>query len=169
MHGRGIGAAKAVRGEVVFNTAMAGYVEALTDPSYCGQILVLTYPLAGNYGVPPPRSPESLDGPYESGRIQVQGLVVQNYVEAYSHHAACRSLHEWLSAEGIPGLTGVDTRLLTRRLREHGTMQGWLCPSSMSDDDARKHAGEVDMRDIAPTLAKIMKVSLPGADGKPLL
>ncbi|TMI43771.1 MAG: carbamoyl-phosphate synthase small subunit [Betaproteobacteria bacterium] len=143
MHGRGIGAAKAVRGEVVFNTAMAGYVEALTDPSYCGQILVLTYPLAGNYGVPPPRRPESLDGPYESGRIQVQGLVVQNYVEAYSHHAACRSLHEWLSAEGVPGLTGVDTRNLTRRLRERGTMKGWLLPSSMGKNDA----GAVDMRE----------------------
>src|SRR3989475_9992406 len=136
LHGRGIGAAKAVRGEVVFNTAMAGYVEALTDPSYCGQILVLTYPLAGNYGVPPPRKPGSLDGPYESGRIQVQGLVVQNYVEAYSHHAAYRSLHEWLSAEGIPGLTGVDTRSLTKRLREHGTMRGSLHPSSMDEDDA---------------------------------
>src|SRR5207237_7715027 len=97
MHGRGIGSAKAVRGEVVFNTAMAGYVEALTDPSYCGQILVLTYPLVGNYGVAAPRRPESLDGPYEPGRIQVQGLVVRNYIKAYSHHAACRSLHERLS------------------------------------------------------------------------
>ncbi len=143
MYGRGIGTAKAVRGEVVFNTAMAGYVEALTDPSYCGQILVLTYPLAGNYGVPAPRRPESLDGPYESGRIQVQGLVVQNYVEAYSHHAACRSLHEWLSTEGVPGLTGVDTRSLTRRLREHGTMKGWLLPSSMGKNDA----SAVDMRE----------------------
>lgn len=147
VQGFGFGAARPVRGEVVFNTAMAGYVEALTDPSYCGQILVLTYPLVGNYGVPPPRRPGSLDGPYESGRIQVQGLVVQNYVEAYSHHAASRSLHEWLSAEGIPALTGVDTRLLTLRLREHGTMQGWLTPSSMSEDDARKHSGEIDMRE----------------------
>src|SRR4030081_2436804 len=102
LEGCGFGAARAVRGEVVFNTAMAGYVEALTDPSYCGQILVLTYPLVGSYGVPPPRRPGSLDGPYESGRIQVQGLVVQNYVDAYSHHAASRSLHEWLLAEGIP-------------------------------------------------------------------
>src|SRR6266403_4966871 len=143
MQGRGFGTLAAVRGEVVFNTAMAGYVEALTDPSYCGQILVLTYPLAGNYGVPAPRRPESLDGPYESGRIQVQGLVVQNYVEAYSHHAACRSLHEWLSTEGVPGLTGVDTRSLTRRLREHGTMKGWLLPSSMGKNDA----SAVDMRE----------------------
>jgi carbamoyl-phosphate synthase small subunit len=126
---------------------MAGYVEALTDPSYCGQILVLTYPLVGNYGVPPPRKPGSLDAPYESGRIQVQGLVVQNYAETYSHHAATRSLHEWLSAEGIPALTGVDTRSLTRRLREHGTMQGSLYPSSMSEDDARVHSRGVDMRD----------------------
>ena len=147
VQGFGFGASRPVRGEVVFNTAMAGYVEALTDPSYCGQILVLTYPLVGNYGVPPPRRPGSLDGPYESGRIQVLGLVVQNYVEAFSHHAGTRSLHQWLSAEGIPALTGVDTRLLTRRLREHGTMQGCLYPSSMSEDDARTHAGEVDMRE----------------------
>lgn len=145
--GRGFGAAKLVRGEVVFNTAMVGYVEALTDPSYCGQILVLTYPLIGSYGVPPPRAPGSLDRPYESGRIQVQGLVVQNYVDAHSHHAASRSLHEWLLAEGVPGVTGVDTRFLTRRLREHGTMQGWLGPSSTTEADARDHAGAVDMRD----------------------
>src|SRR5467141_2146638 len=147
MQGRGFGAAKAVRGEVVFNTAMAGYVEALTDPSYCGQILVLTYPLVGSYGVPPPRRPGSLDRPYESGRIQVQGLVVQNHVDSYSHHAASRSLHEWLSAEGIPGLTGVDTRSLTRRLRERGTMQGWLLPSSQSEHEARQGAAAVDMRE----------------------
>jgi carbamoyl-phosphate synthase small subunit len=128
MRGRSFGAAKAVRGEVVFNTAMTGYIEALTDPSYCGQILVLTYPLVGNYGVPPPRRAGSLDGPYESGRIQVQALVVQNYIEAYSHYAARRSLHEWLAAEGIPAVTDVDTRSLTRRLRERGTMQGCYCP-----------------------------------------
>jgi carbamoyl-phosphate synthase small subunit len=136
LHGSSFGASRAVRGEVVFNTAMAGYVEALTDPSYCGQILVLTYPLIGSYGVPAPRRPGSLERPYESDRIQVQGVVVQNYVDAHSHHAACRSLHEWLAAEGVPGLTGVDTRYLTRRLREHGTMQGVLCPASSCGDDA---------------------------------
>lgn len=142
VHGRGFGASRAVRGEVVFNTAMTGYVEALTDPSYCGQILVLTYPLIGSYGVPPPRAPGSLERPYESDRIQVQGVVVQNYVDAYSHHGACRSLHEWLAEEGVPGLTGVDTRALTRRLRERGTMQGSLCPSSGSGEDA----AALDMR-----------------------
>jgi carbamoyl-phosphate synthase small subunit len=168
LDGRGFGAAKVVRGEVVFNTAMTGYVEALTDPSYCGQILVLTYPLAGNYGVPAPRRPESLDGPYESGRIQVQGLVVQNYVEAYSHHAACRSLHEWLSAEGIPGLTGVDTRSLTRRLRERGTLQGWLHPSAKSGHGARQGAAAVDMRDQVFRLVAPRSPVRYG-EGKPLI
>jgi carbamoyl-phosphate synthase small subunit len=147
MRGRSFGAAKAVRGEVVFNTAMAGYIEALTDPSYCGQILVFTYPLVGNYGVPPQRRAGSLDGPYESGRIQVQGLVVQNYIDAYSHYAARRSLHEWLAAEGIPAVTGVDTRSLTRRLRERGTMQGWLLPSSVDEKDVRDRAQAIDMRE----------------------
>jgi carbamoyl-phosphate synthase small subunit len=144
VQGCGIGAAKPVRGEVVFNTGMSGYVETLTDPSYCGQILVLTYPLIGNYGVPPRRS-ASLGRPYESDRIQVQALVVLNYVNAYSHHAANRSLHEWLVEEGIAGLTGVDTRALTRRLRERGTMQGCLYPATMSADEARERAGAVDM------------------------
>jgi len=150
VHGRGFGAARAVRGEVVFNTAMAGYVEALTDPSYCGQILVFTYPLVGNYGVPPPRRPGSLEPPYESERIQVQGVVVQNYVDAHSHHAACRSLHEWLAAEGVPGLTGVDTRTLTRRLRERGTMQGSLVPSSTSDVPQGVDMREEVFRIVAP-------------------
>ena len=147
LQGRGFGAAKPVHGEVVFNTSMAGYVEALTDPSYRGQILMLTYPLVGNYGVPPPRPRGSLDGPYESDRIQVQGLVVQGYVDTYSHHAARRSLHEWLAAEGVPALTGVDTRMLTRRLREHGTMPGWLYPATMSADEARRRSSGVDMRE----------------------
>jgi len=93
LQGTAFGAARAVGGEVVFNTGMAGYVESLTDPSYRGQILVLTYPLVGNYGVPAARVPGTLEGPYESDRIQVQGLVVQHYIDAHSHHAACRSLH----------------------------------------------------------------------------
>ncbi len=135
-----------VSGEVVFNTGMSGYVESLTDPSYRGQILVLTYPLVGNYGVPAPRPPKTLDGPYEADRIQVQALVVQNVVHAYSHHAARRSLSEWLAAEGVPGLTGIDTRTLTRRLREHGTMRGWLYPAHMNAEQARREAASVDMR-----------------------
>ena len=147
LQGRGFGALKPVSGEVVFNTAMAGYVEALTDPSYCGQILVQTYPLIGNYGVPPPRQPRSIDRPYESDHIQVQALVVQNPVDAYSHPAATRSLADWLATEGIPGLGGVDTRTLTRRLREHGTMHGWIFPAEIDLQQARRQAAAVEMHD----------------------
>ena len=144
--GRAVGAVGAVAGEVVFNTAMAGYVETLTDPSYHGQILVLTYPLVGSYGVPPPRPAGSIEPPYESGRIQVQGLVMQHYVDEYSHHAADRSLAQWLQAEGVPGITGIDTRTLTRRLREHGTIAGWLLPANEDEAHARARARAVDMR-----------------------
>jgi len=146
MHGDAFGAARAVAGEVVFNTGMAGYVESLTDPSYRGQILVLTYPLIGNYGVPAPRAAGSLDGPFESDRIQVQGLVVQHYVATPSHHASARSLGDWLSQEDVPAVAGIDTRTLTRRLREHGTMRGWLVPAPMSAADMRARADQRDMR-----------------------
>jgi carbamoyl-phosphate synthase small subunit len=140
--------AGSIAGEVVFNTGMTGYVEALTDPSYRGQILVLTYPLVGSYGVPAPRVPGSLDSPYESHRIHVQGLVVQSYVDNYSHHAATRSLGTWLEAEGVPGITGVDTRTLTRRLREQGTMKGWLLSARNEAANARNAADTVDMKEV---------------------
>jgi carbamoyl-phosphate synthase small subunit len=146
VQGYGFGVVEPVCGEIVFNTAMSGYVETLTDPSYRGQILLLTYPLIGSYGVPAPRAAE-LDRPYESDRVQVQALVVQNYVDAHSHHAATRSLHEWLVEERVAGLSGVDTRTLTRRLRERGTMQGWLYPASMSADQAQALAARVDMHE----------------------
>lgn len=138
--GTGFGAERTVAGEVVFNTGMAGYVESLTDPSYRGQILVLTYPLVGNYGVPAPRRPGRLDGPFESDRIQVQGLVVQHYVDEPSHHASRRSLGDWLAGERVPAVTGIDTRALTRRLREFGTMRGRLSPEAMSRAEVRKSA-----------------------------
>jgi carbamoyl-phosphate synthase small subunit len=144
--GESFGAPLPVAGEVVFNTGMAGYVEALTDPSYAGQILVLTYPLIGNYGVPSARANGSLTGPYESDRIQVQALVVQNYVDHYSHHAAIRSLRQWLLEEEVPAITGIDTRTLTRRLRERGTMQGCLYLADMSAAEARSRANRVEMQ-----------------------
>ncbi|MEX0733853.1 MAG: glutamine-hydrolyzing carbamoyl-phosphate synthase small subunit [Steroidobacteraceae bacterium] len=144
--GTGFGAMRPVAGEVVFNTGMAGYVESLTDPSYRGQILVLTYPLIGSYGVPAPRPSDSLAGPFESGRIQVQGLVVQHYVATPSHHASRRSLGEWLNDEEIPAVSGIDTRTLTRRLREFGTMRGWLAPDAMAVADVRELADQRDMR-----------------------
>jgi carbamoyl-phosphate synthase small subunit len=155
MTGARFGASRPVTGEVVFNTAMSGYVETLTDPSYKGQILVLTYPLVGNYGVPAPRAPASLAPPYESDRIQVQGLVVQSYVDAHSHHAATRSLGAWLRDEDVPAITGIDTRTLTRKLREVGTMKGYLLPvqagSSPTDpvatERAKSSAQGVEMRE----------------------
>lgn len=137
-NGRGYAAQVPVAGEVVFNTSMTGYVEALTDPSYAGQILVLTYPLAGNYGVP--TGPEGAS--FQSPRIQVQGLVTQHLSRHFSHHLAGRSLEAWLANEGLPILSGIDTRTLTQRLRERGTMQGWLYPSDL-DLAAAQHAATV--------------------------
>ena len=117
-HGDSFGAARDVRGEVVFNTAMTGYVEALTDPSYRGQILVLTYPLQGNYGVPA--------GPFESPRVQVQGVVVSHVSTEPNHHTSLRTLGQWLQAADVPAMCGVDTRAITRHLREYGTIEGAL-------------------------------------------
>jgi carbamoyl-phosphate synthase small subunit len=114
----------AVSGEVVFNTGMVGYPEALTDPSYRGQILVLTYPLVGNYGVPERRMADGLDLTFESGEIQITGLVVAEASVHYSHWSAAKSLGQWLAEQGVPGLAEVDTRALTKRLRERGVMLG---------------------------------------------
>lgn len=114
-------------GEVVFNTGMAGYPESLTDPSYRGQILVFTYPLIGNYGVPSEELNEWKFSKYlESEQIHVRGVICVQASEDYSHHAAKQSLGEWLAKHGIPGITGVDTRALTKKLREHGVMLGRL-------------------------------------------
>ena len=110
-------------GEVVFNTAMTGYPESLTDPSYAGQILVATYPLIGNYGVPETGG-EPLPRFTESERIHVKGFVVADYSEQYSHWNAKESLSKWLQREKIPAITGIDTRRLTQRLRERGVMRG---------------------------------------------
>lgn len=117
--GTSFGAPVSAVGEVVFNTGMVGYVESLSDPSYAGQIIVLTYPLVGNYGVPDRKH-------LESAKIQAAGLVVAEYSENYSHHAARESLSEWLKRSGVPAITGVDTRALTKKLREHGVMLGVL-------------------------------------------
>ena len=112
-------------GEVVFNTAMTGYPESLTDPSYAGQILVTTFPLIGNYGVPDTGIGEDgLPLFMESDRIHPKAIVVANYSEKYSHWNAKESLASWLKREKVPGITGIDTRRLTKVLREHGVMMG---------------------------------------------
>lgn len=114
-----------VAGEVVFNTAMAGYPESLTDPSYAGQILAFTYPLIGNYGVPPITTEQNgLSTNLESGRIWPRAIIVSDYTERYSHWNAQESLGEWLKSEKVPGITGIDTRELTKILRESGVMTG---------------------------------------------
>ncbi len=117
------GFSKSVAGEAVFQTGMVGYPEAMTDPSYFGQILVFTYPLLGNYGIPPQtKSKEGFFLHFESGRIQTKGIVVADYSEAYNHWQATQSLEAWMKQQAIPGITGVDTRAITQKLREKGTM-----------------------------------------------
>jgi carbamoyl-phosphate synthase small subunit len=119
------GRLKSAAGEVVFNTGMVGYPEAMSDPSYSGQILVMTYPLIGNYGVPPLETDDfGLPKGFESPGIQVEGLVLSEYVHTYSHCEAARSLEDWMDEQGVAGVFGVDTRALTRLLRTKGTMLG---------------------------------------------
>jgi carbamoyl-phosphate synthase small subunit len=122
--GYSFGTETSVSGEVVFNTGMVGYVESLTDPSYSGQILVLTYPLIGNYGVPSADIKDTLPTHFESDKIQISALVVSDYSHIHEHWDAVKTLSDWLKEYGIPALSGIDTRALTQRLREEGTMLG---------------------------------------------
>ena len=123
--GYSFGYEQPVAGEVVFNTAMMGYPESLTDPSYAGQLVVLTYPLVGNYGVPPFTIESNGIATYmESDRIHASAIIVADYSEQHSHWNAKESLAEWIKREHVPGITGVDTRELTKILREHGVMMG---------------------------------------------
>lgn len=129
--GQSFGADKSIAGELVFQTGMVGYPESITDPSYRGQILVITFPLVGNYGVPSREEMDSLlqDLPayFEAKEIHIAGLVVASYAgEEYSHHLATSSLGAWLKEQGVPAITGVDTRALTKRIREEGSMLGRL-------------------------------------------
>lgn len=121
--GYSFGAGVDTDGELVFSTGMTGYVESLTDPSYKNQILVLTYPLIGNYGVPSFEQDElKLLKYFESEKIHANGLIVGEYCENYSHWNAVKSLSDWLKEENIPAISGIDTRRLTKILREKGSM-----------------------------------------------
>lgn len=129
--GTSFGAHKSIAGEVVFQTGMVGYPESITDPSYRGQILVITFPLIGNYGVPSRETVDetlgNLPAHFEASQIHIAGLVVASYSgEDYSHFLAESSLGTWLKEEGVPAIFGVDTRLLTKRIREKGSMLGKL-------------------------------------------
>ena len=132
-------------GEVVFNTAMTGYPESLTDPSYAGQILVTTYPLIGNYGVPDTGLRENgLPLFMESEKIHAKALVVADYSETYSHWNAKESLASWLKREKIPAITGIDTRRLTKVLRESGVMMGRIVVSDYSEYSEDSEYSEKD-------------------------
>ena len=120
--GEALGAELSGYGEVVFNTSMTGYQEVLTDPSYAGQLVTLTYPLVGNYGINPQD--------FESSRIRVAGLITREHCDQPSHGRSDRTLDEFLRSQNIPGISGVDTRAITRRLREHGVMMGMLTTES---------------------------------------
>lgn len=121
--GFSFGAEKSVSGELVFSTAMTGYPESLTDPSYSGQVLVITFPLVGNYGVPSDKVMENgLQKFFESDRVHIKGLVISDYSFKYSHWNAVKSLDQWLKEHDVPGIYGVDTRELTKLIREEGSM-----------------------------------------------
>ena len=131
--GKSFGHPSATAGEVVFNTAMTGYPESLTDPSYEGQILVTTYPILGNYGVPPRREVGDVSEYYESERIHAKAIIAQDYSWEHSHWQADRSLSQWLEEEKIPGIYGIDTRALTKHLREKGSMLGKIIVEGCED------------------------------------
>uniref|UniRef100_A0A8C2D3U7 Carbamoyl-phosphate synthetase 2, aspartate transcarbamylase, and dihydroorotase n=1 Tax=Cyprinus carpio TaxID=7962 RepID=A0A8C2D3U7_CYPCA len=134
--GRLFGAVSSVSGEVVFQTGMVGYPEALTDPSYKSQILTLTYPLIGNYGVPKDEDGEfGLSKWFESSKIHAAALIIGELSESPSHWSSAKSLDQWLREQGIPGLEGVDTRSLTKKIREKGTMLGKLVVEGTSAND----------------------------------
>jgi len=140
--GWSFGAPKSIEGEVVFTTGMAGYPQSLTDPSYFGQILVNTYPLVGNYGVPGDEvDSQGIPLHFESDRIWASGLVVSEVCREPSHYASAKSLPKWLESEGVPGIEGIDTRALTMRLRERGVMRGTIVvPGSRAESEAYTHA-----------------------------
>ena len=122
--GKSFGSEKAVAGEVVFYTGMTGYPESLTDPSYTGQILVSTYPMIGNYGVPVNRMENGVHAHYESDKLHITALIISDYSFEYSHWNAEKSLSDWLKEWDVPGVFGIDTRALTKILREKGSMLG---------------------------------------------
>jgi carbamoyl-phosphate synthase small subunit len=131
---------------------MVGYPESLTDPSYHGQILVMTYPLIGNYGVPGDRTEDNMLAHFESDSIHIKGLVVADYSTDYAHWNAERSLSDWMKAQGIPGMGGVDTRALTKRLREKGTMLGKIVhpegdDPALDDPNVRNLVSEVSVKE----------------------
>ncbi|BFZ60067.1 Carbamoyl-phosphate synthase [Saitoella coloradoensis] len=135
--GYSFGADKTVAGELVFQTGMVGYPESITDPSYRGQILVITFPLVGNYGVPSRETYDALldtlPAHFEALEIHVAGLVVSSYYEDFSHYLATSSLGDWLKEQGVPAIYGVDTRAITKKIRTQGVMMGRLLQANKGE------------------------------------
>lgn len=152
-------------GEVVFNTGMVGYPETMTDPSYRGQILVCTYPLIGNYGIPSNEKEYELYKNFESDNIHCRALIVNDYSFEFSHWSAERSLSDWMIEEKIPGIYGIDTRMLTRKLRDKGTMLGKIIIDEKSniefqDPNKTNLVGEVSVKDVIEYKAGKQKIIL---------
>lgn len=150
--GHSFGADAPMAGEVVFTTGMTGYLEILTDPSYFGQIVVFTFPLIGNYGVFDAKEfTAAVDAVYESSRVWVKGVLLSETAEKFSHELGETSFASWLKREGIPALSGVDTRLLTQKLREHGVLRGAIAdapPTSFEDPLAGRYVPEVSPKGV---------------------
>ncbi|HIH42398.1 TPA: glutamine-hydrolyzing carbamoyl-phosphate synthase small subunit [Candidatus Woesearchaeota archaeon] len=150
--GISFGADVSKAGEVVFNTGMVGYPETLTDPSYRGQILILTYPLIGNYGIPFDKMLDKLLIDFESAEIHVQGLVIADYAMQYNHWNSVKSLGEWLQLHNIPALCDIDTRALTKKIREKGVMLGKIVVNNndipFDDPNKRNLAAEVSCKEV---------------------
>lgn len=149
LEGIGFGYPAAVAGEVVFNTGMVGYTETLTDPSYRGQILCLTYPLIGNYGVPSMDDIDEFGLPrfFESDKIQVRGLIIHDLSIAASHWSCVKTLDEWLYEQRIPGVYNIDTRELTKKLRVNGVMAGAISSSVL--EKGQMANSEIDVRGLS--------------------
>lgn len=151
-HGKSFGYDAPVAGEVVFNTAMMGYPESLTDPSYAGQLLTMTFPLVGNYGVPPfTIEKNGIPTFMESDRIYASAIIVSDYTEEYSHWNGVESLASWLKREHVPGITGIDTRELTKVLREHGVMMGKILFDDEPDNILEADYEGVNFVDLVST------------------
>eukprot|EP00931_Biecheleriopsis_adriatica_P111996 TRINITY_DN864_c0_g1_i1.p1 TRINITY_DN864_c0_g1~~TRINITY_DN864_c0_g1_i1.p1 ORF type:complete len:1585 (-),score=359.91 TRINITY_DN864_c0_g1_i1:13-4767(-) len=176
MKGYSFGAPVSMSGEVVFFTGMVGYPESLTDPSYAGQILVITYPLVGNYGVPSDE-PDNLGLPkwFESSKIHLKGVVISDYSYDPSHYTSIRTLGEWLVAQGVPGIYGVDTRAVTKKIRNSGSILGKIIvegstPSAgleIDDPNKRNLAAEVSRKEkevFKPPAEKAQSVHVLAVD-----
>jgi len=161
LDGQGFGYSTSVFGEIVFNTGMVGYTEALTDPSYSGQILTFTYPLVGNYGVPDPSitDEDGISKFFESDKIQIRGLVVHELSLTASHWNLSMTLDEWMNNEKVPGISGIDTRELTKKLRTSGVMMAALVVSDIEIDvesikkqlESAKHYDSEQFMDVVST------------------